>query len=244
MAPTAGFEALRKAFCLIEDHVYCSGVVPLEGNCSSLIYRTKNSSSGFIDFLNTDDNQLAALSDACEPASFGRDHEDVLDEEYRKAGKMDSSNFSAQFSIYTSGILDTVVSSLLKENHQANDIRAELYKLNVYGPGSFFKPHVDTPRSDAMFGSLVIVFPTKHEGGSLKFRQGDQQWSFDSSDLVASEPRVAFTAFFSDVEHEVLPVTSGYRVTLTYSYGPVLETTFLKCLYCGYTMYFFAVKSS
>ena len=30
--------------------------------------------------------------------------------------------------------------------------------------GLFFKFHVDTPRSDETFGSLVIVQPTKHKG--------------------------------------------------------------------------------
>ena len=31
---------------------------------------------------------------ACEPASFGRDGEDILDESYRKAGKLDASSFA------------------------------------------------------------------------------------------------------------------------------------------------------
>ncbi|KAJ3810560.1 hypothetical protein F5876DRAFT_76645 [Lentinula aff. lateritia] len=46
-------------------------------------------------------------------------------------------------------------------------IRAEPYMLNVYDEGSFFKPHRDTPRGPNMFGSLVIIFPTTHEGGEL-----------------------------------------------------------------------------
>ena len=70
-----------------------------------------------------------------------------------------------------------------------------------------------------MFGSLVIVFPTQHEGGSLKFRHGGREWTFDSSALVKGQkdPIIAFAAFYSDIEHEVTPVTSGHRVTLTYN---------------------------
>ena len=30
----------------------------------------------------------------------------------------------------------------------ASSVVAELDKLNVYGPGGFFKPHFDTPRSE------------------------------------------------------------------------------------------------
>lgn len=33
-----------------------------------------------------------------------------------------------------------------------------------------FKPHVDTSRGEDMFGSLVIVFPTPHEGGTFVLR--------------------------------------------------------------------------
>ena len=70
-----------------------------------------------------------------------------------------------------------------------------------------------------MFGSLVIVFPTKHEGGALTFLHGGGKWTFNSAEMVTTqtEPSIAFVAFYSDVEHEVAPVTSGYRVTLTYN---------------------------
>jgi hypothetical protein len=70
-----------------------------------------------------------------------------------------------------------------------------------------------------MFGSLVIVFPTQHEGGSLKFRHGGREWTFDSAAMVKrqKDPTIAFAAFYSDIEHEVTPVTSGHRVTLTYN---------------------------
>jgi len=94
-----------------------------------------------------------------------------------------------------------------------------LYKLNVYGEGSFFKTHKDTPRGDRMFGSLVIVFPAAHEGGALTLRHGGKEWSFDSGKEFSgkSEPSISYVAFYSDVEHEVGLVKSGYRVTLTYN---------------------------
>jgi 2OG-Fe(II) oxygenase superfamily len=86
--------------------------------------------------------------------------------------------------------------------------------------GSFFKPHVDTtPRSKKMFGSLVIVFPTPHEGGALLLRHRGQEWIFDSGRELAAKdkPSIGYVVFFSDIEHEVSPVTSGHRVTLTYN---------------------------
>lgn len=87
------------------------------------------------------------------------------------------------------------------------------------GKDSFFRAHQDTPRGAKMFGSLVLVFPTPHEGGSLVLRHEGKEWSFDSAKVLAEQPSpsIGYVAFFSDVEHEVLPVKSGYRVTITYN---------------------------
>ncbi|PCH39654.1 hypothetical protein WOLCODRAFT_141348 [Wolfiporia cocos MD-104 SS10] len=116
------------------------------------------------------------------------------------------------------GLLDTIRTDLFEGNERRN-ITAELYKLNVYGKDSFFKAHKDTPRAKDMFGSLVIAFPTAHEGGSFILRQGTEEWTVDSARMVAdrTKPRVAYIAFYSDVEHEITPVKSGHRVTLTYN---------------------------
>jgi hypothetical protein len=85
--------------------------------------------------------------------------------------------------------------------------------------GSFFKPHVDTPRSQKMFGSLVIVFPTPHEGGALLLRYRGHEWVVESGQALAAahEPTIGYIAFFNDIEHEVAQVISGHRVTLTYN---------------------------
>jgi hypothetical protein len=87
------------------------------------------------------------------------------------------------------------------------------------GSGSFFKAHKDTPRGENVFGSLVVVFPTQHEGGALQLRHKGQGWTFDSAAITSTQkvPSIAYVAFYSDVEHEVSMVTSGYRVTLTYN---------------------------
>lgn len=72
-----------------------------------------------------------------------------------------------------------------------------------------------------MFGSLVVVLPTQHSGGALTFQHGDLKFTVDSARVVSqsspSSPCIAFVAFYSDVSHEVEPVTSGYRVTVTYN---------------------------
>ncbi|KZT69549.1 hypothetical protein DAEQUDRAFT_257008 [Daedalea quercina L-15889] len=124
-----------------------------------------------------------------------------------------------QFDAVQAGLLDVVSTKLFEGKGKALPIHAELYKLNVYDKGSFFKPHMDTLREETMFGSLVITFPTKHEGGLLTFRREGKEWSVDSGKLISEQDElsVVYAAFYSDVEHEVLPVQRGYRVTATYN---------------------------
>ncbi|RDX41915.1 hypothetical protein OH76DRAFT_174842 [Lentinus brumalis] len=109
---------------------------------------------------------------------------------------------------------------------------------------AFFKSRKDTPRAGNMFDSLVIVFPTPHKGGELVLRHESKTYTFDSSMLLSlpdMSSNVAFAAFFSDIDHEVLPVTSGHRVTITYNLyfappGTVvyqLRTPQKSCTFCS-----------
>ncbi|KAJ3516482.1 hypothetical protein NLJ89_g1087 [Agrocybe chaxingu] len=212
-------ETVQAMLRSVTGRPYCTGTVPLDATNSTLFYKCGDLKAELIDFAHATDEQLKKLADACQPATFGHGQKDVLDESYRKARKMDATMFASHFSPLQLGIINSIVGSLFHEQREATEIRAELYKLNVYGPGAFFKAHVDTPRSDKMFGSLVVILPTAHTGGSLIFRHQGNEWTFDSANAVNEEPspRAAFVAFFSDVEHEVCEVTSGYRVTFTYN---------------------------
>jgi len=87
------------------------------------------------------------------------------------------------------------------------------------GKDSFFKSHKDTPRSVDMIGSLVVIFPTTHKGGALILRHDGQEYTFDSGLELSrvEKPSISYVGFYSDVEHEVTIVESGYRVSLTYN---------------------------
>ncbi|KAL4244530.1 hypothetical protein ABKN59_009796 [Abortiporus biennis] len=172
-----------------------------------------------LDFLTATPEQLAVLSKGCDVATFGFKDQDVHDESYRKAGKLDLSCFATNFDVDDSGLLEIVEDVLLRGDKSKLRLRAELYKLNVYGQGSFFKSHKDTPRGDSMCGSLVVFFPSTYEGGDLVLRDNEKEWRFNSSNALSSceQPSFGYAAFYSDVEHEVAEVTHGYRVTLTYN---------------------------
>ncbi|TDL27749.1 hypothetical protein BD410DRAFT_781632 [Rickenella mellea] len=172
-----------------------------------------------IQFATATEAQLDELAKACQPATFGANQEDVLDETYRKAGKMDLHHFAINFSPERIGLALALKWRLLGLDADERNIKLEPYKLNVYGNGSFFKAHKDTPRGEKMFGSLVVVLPTAHEGGALLLRHENKEIVFDSGkELVGKPPgTIAFVAFYSDVEHEVQHVISGHRVTITYN---------------------------
>ncbi|KAJ6506390.1 hypothetical protein C8R47DRAFT_1241782 [Mycena vitilis] len=199
----------------------CIGTCQISAEQSILAYDFKDDGNAkWVDLAKATSEQLDALSAACQKATFGRNKQDVLDETYRKAGQMSAKAFTSGFNLEKSGILDGVYTHLLEGFGESDKrIDAELYKLNVYGKGDFFKAHKDTPRAENMFGSLVVVFSTAHVGGALLLRHGKKEEEFNAAHILSSfdTPTVAYAAFYGDVEHEVKVVESGHRVTLTYN---------------------------
>ena len=57
-----------------------------------------------------------------------------MDLSYRQAGKLDKEYFKTKIDVDRSGLLDAVRRDLLKDSAGTRSIRAELCKLNVYGP--------------------------------------------------------------------------------------------------------------
>ena len=171
---------------------------------------------------------MQAVLAQCRAATFGRGGEAVLDTAYRFAYHLPPSRFVTSFHPAQPGcsvladiarMVDPAKPSLLSRS-----IHAELYNLNVYTAGGHFKAHVDTPRADNMFGSLVVCLPVPHQGGQLTVRHGGEQRVFDWSLAEGSEgsddskrEQLQWAAFFGNCEHEVAAVTSGYRCTLTYN---------------------------
>lgn len=83
-------------------------------------------------------DRLQELVEDCVPASFGRGQEDVMDPEYRKAGKLDPHRFASSFHPADFGIIENVEQILLPRLNTSTEnslpfrkLRAELYKLNV-----------------------------------------------------------------------------------------------------------------
>ena len=219
-AEDATLKALGKLSKNLSSRFCCGGKLQPAQSVVCLNYEFNGEIAKVI-FPGADEAALAKLLQASSVASFGKGDQQVTDLSYRDAYKIDPDKLTTSFCPCSTSILSEI-ETLMVPNRS---IRAELHKLNLYtGPGGHFKSHVDTPRSGDMFGSLVICLPTQFSGGALVTRHGDQELVFDWSSLPGSPPsEVSWAAFFSDVEHEILPVSAGHRLTLTYNLFAVQE---------------------
>lgn len=83
-----------------------------------------------------------------------------------------------------------------------------------------FLPHVDTEKVNGMFATIVIVLPTAYSGGSAHLSHGGLSKAIDYSST--SLTTTTALSWYTDVTHEIKPITSGYRLALSYN---VIHTT-------------------
>lgn len=151
-----------------------------------------------------------ALHAASAPARHGRRDKTVLDKRVRDTGELHADTLTLRWAEGACDALQAEVASALG----LQQIEARLHNLLVYGPGQFFKPHQDTEKHPGMVATLVLVWPSPHIGGELVVRHGSEQAHFASQHLNADTIR--WFAFYADCRHEVLPVTEGWRVVLSF----------------------------
>ncbi|HEY1932837.1 MAG TPA: 2OG-Fe(II) oxygenase [Acetobacteraceae bacterium] len=164
--------------------------------------------------------QAAALIAVAEQAPYGRGPATLFDTSVRRTWQIGREH------VHIGGrhwprTLETIVTRVAENLGVADPVEAEFYKLLVYDEGSFFVGHRDTEKSPGMFATLVIVLPSESSGGELLVRHKDREVRLPL--LVDDPSEAAYAAFYADCVHEVLPVTSGCRLTLVYNllrHGP------------------------
>jgi len=147
------------------------------------------------------------------PARYGRGDQTLLDRGVRDTWEIPKSRVKIDKRRWDETLLpvlhrlgrDLGVSS-------GRTLKAELHSMLVYAPGQFFVEHQDSEKDDDMVGSLVVGLPSTVKGGTLEVRHGGKTATYRGSRKALS-----FVAFYSDCRHQVRPVTSGYRVVLTYN---------------------------
>ena len=100
-------------------------------------------------------------------------------------------------------------------NVEKMGIKANLYKVLLYEKGGHFKPHRDTEKEEGMFATLVIQLPSNFQGGDVRVSHLGQTKTLESS--ADCDSVLKYSAFYADCEHELLPVTEGWRMCLVYN---------------------------
>ncbi len=149
-------------------------------------------------------------------APFGKGSQTVTDTNVRSAWEIDGSQLSFKNKDWK-GFLAKIIGEV-KEGLgvEEQEVDASLYKLLIYEEGDFFLPHKDSEKEKGMFATLILSLPSEHTGGELMIRFEGKEETIDFS-LAASNYKIPYAAFYADCEHEVKPVTSGYRVNLVYN---------------------------
>lgn len=157
--------------------------------------------------------QERALVSVARPAMFGLGEETLTDTSVRDTWELTADQ------VRLGGTWDRILAEALVEVHEGLGLprgarlRAELHALLVYGPDQFFAPHQDSEKGDEMVATLVVSLPSVHTGGELAVRHGGETRTYRHADRDA----IGFAAFYADCVHEVRPVRSGRRVTLTFN---------------------------
>lgn len=159
--------------------------------------------------------QIQEVIRQAERAPYGRGEKTVLDTSVRNAWQVATGKVRVGGKSWAAVMESILTQARMGLGCGGTPITAELYKLLVYEAGGFFKPHRDTEKTPGMFGTLTIALPAAAQGGELAIRHSGREAVVDLSGTEVSE--LTFAAFYADCEHEVRPVTEGYRVCLIYN---------------------------
>jgi len=161
------------------------------------------------------DTQIAAIVKRAERAPHGKGEATIVDTSVRKVWQVSASKIKIggkSWNVHFENILSKVKTGLGCDDAI---VTAEFYKLLLYDRGGFFLSHRDTEKTDGMFATLVLTFPSTFRGGGLRIRHAGREVTLDTEATDPSE--LSYAAFYADCEHEVLPVRQGNRVCLIYN---------------------------
>ena len=162
-----------------------------------------------------------ALVKIAKPAPFGHGERTLVDRRVRDVWEVAKSRVRIEARPWKASLKPALEKIRETLGLPAGRLEAKLHKLLVYESGQFFQPHRDTERDDTMIGTLVVVLPSEHRGGSLHVHHQGETRRFVARDPAS--PTLTLLAFYADCTHEVKPLTEGYRVVLSHELHFVRE---------------------
>ena len=184
------------------------------GACETPMPSLKVKGAGIVSFP-VPPAQARKLMTVAERAPYGRGDQTLVDENVRKVWQISPQKLSIGGKGWERSLQALTARIATDLGCSPGRVTAEFYKLLIYEKGGFFAAHRDTEKSPGMFGTLVFALPSAHEGGDLLVRHAGRETIIRLCNDAPGEIRYA--AFYADCEHDVRPVTRGYRVCLVYN---------------------------
>ncbi|KAJ3374054.1 hypothetical protein GGF31_008270 [Allomyces arbusculus] len=156
-------------------------------------------------------------------APFGRDMDTLVDPAVRKSWQIEPSKVHLTHPHWTKGIEMLKTEIAAKLGCEGMQFDMPLYKFLLYEPGGHFVKHRDTEKHNRMFATVMLQLPSVHEGGELvvyrdKSSDAAESITHDFGRAEGMAPfAVHYAVHYADAEHELKPITSGYRLALVYS---------------------------
>ena len=156
------------------------------------------------------EEEAAQLRGIGHRARFGRGEETLTDVKVRDTWEIPRDLVHIEWTEAFGAVLELMRDELGLPAHC--ELTPEFHSMLVYETGQFFVPHQDSEKDDSMIGTLVVTLPSAHTGGELLVEHLGETAEYRGSGVA-----VSLVAFYADCRHEVLPVTEGHRITLTYN---------------------------
>jgi hypothetical protein len=202
------------------DLLECLDAIETEGNFSSSFHAPAFPNPGLyvkdhglvgLPLSHADAQAIASLS---RQAPFGRKDETVVDTAVRKTWELGAEQFEFKNPRWIAYVQE-LGRKAIKDLGVKVGAHPEIYKLLLYEEGAFFKAHKDSEKAAGMFGTMVVCLPSHHEGGEIWLSHAGEKRQLSTA--ATSLFDLSMMSWYADVTHEVKPVTSGYRLVLTYN---------------------------
>lgn len=164
------------------------------------------------------DHDAKAIAANSTLAPFGMKDQTVVDTTVRNTSEINASEFEFRnpaWQPFFKQITKRAIEGLGVDAEKT--VEAQSYKLLLYEEGAFFKAHKDSEKVPGMFASLIICLPScsKYTGGDVHLTHGSEKRVLNTSKFSGYD--LSALAWYSDVKHEIKPVTSGYRLVLAFN---------------------------
>jgi hypothetical protein len=159
--------------------------------------------------------QASALKKHARQAPYGKGTKTLVDTSVRRVLEIDADQVVLTNPEWVGVVAQAIRTTQTELGLEKQKLDAHLYKLLLYEPGSFFLAHRDGEKLDRMVATLIVALPAVHEGGQLVVRHEGGESTIDFG--KESKFHTQFAAFYADCEHEIRPVTSGFRLALVYN---------------------------